>query len=170
MWYFFHFSVRSSKLINNTFYITYVLFCSRNYIILFFPLGLHFITLFLMKSSVDVFDYIAIDWHFFVKNVSPDTEYSYLIQLTGGKEARILHVCNSRTYIHANRNSVLSSEGGGRAAAAKRKGCTERGERWQRRTVVFHSHYRNVLPCALVAPRNKSSVTVTVVVGGARGE
>lgn len=111
MWYFCHFSVRFSKLINNTFYITYILFCSRNYIILFFPLGLQFITLFLMKSRVDVFDYIAIDWHFFVKNLSPDTEYSYLIQLKGGKEARILYVCNSRTYIHANRNSVLSSGG-----------------------------------------------------------
>lgn len=34
-------------------------------------------------------------------------------------------------------------------------------------TVVFHSHYRNVLPCALVAPRNKSSVTVSM--GGAQG-
>ena len=32
----------------------------------------------------------------------------------------------------------------------------------ERCTVVFHSHYRNVLPCALVAPRNKSSVTVTM--------
>lgn len=40
------------------------------------------------------------------------------------------------------------------------------GRGWQRRTVVFHSHYRNVLPCALVAPRNKSSVTVTMVVRG----
>lgn len=37
----------------------------------------------------------------------------------------------------------------------------------ERCTVVFHSHYRNVLPCALVAPRNKSSVTVTM--GGAQG-
>lgn len=37
----------------------------------------------------------------------------------------------------------------------------------ERCTVVFHSHYRNVLPCALVAPRNKSSVTVTT--GGAQG-
>lgn len=43
------------------------------------------------------------------------------------------------------------------------------GSGWQRRTVVFHSHYRNVLPCALVAPRNKSSVTVTMLVGEWRG-
>lgn len=42
-------------------------------------------------------------------------------------------------------------------------GCTV-GERC---TVVFHSHYRNVLPSALVAPRNKSSVTVTM--DGAQG-
>lgn len=60
--------------------------------------------------------------------------------------------------------SFIAKPVGGQAAAAKRKGCTERGGR-QRSTVVFHSHYRNVLPCALVAPRNKSSVTVTMDVG-----
>lgn len=46
------------------------------------------------------------------------------------------------------------------------KGCAG-GGRGEVHTVVFHSHYRNVLPCALVAPRNKSSVTVTM--GGAQG-
>lgn len=46
------------------------------------------------------------------------------------------------------------------------KGCAG-GGRGEVHTVVFHSHYRNVLPCAFVAPRNKSSVTVTM--GGAQG-
>lgn len=76
------------------------------------------------------------------------------------------------TYVHANRNSVLSSESRGRVGRGqlRRSGrvVREAEERrgWQRRTVVFHSHYRNVLPCALVAPRNKSSVTVTMAVRG----
>jgi len=74
--------------------------------------------------------------------------------------------------IHANRNSVLSSGRSGKGWAGKlrrseRVVCEAGEERgWQRRTVVFHSHYRNVLPCALVAPRNKSSVTVTMAVRG----
>lgn len=55
----------------------------------------------------------------------------------------------------------------GVAGQLRRSGRVAR--RGQRRTVVFHSHYRNVLPCALVAPRNKSSVTVTIVVGGVAG-
>jgi hypothetical protein len=75
------------------------------------------------------------------------------------------------TYVHANRNSVLSSESRGRVGGQLRRSGrvvreAEEGRGWQRRTVVFHSHYRNVLPCALVAPRNKSSVTVTMAVRG----
>ena len=64
----------------------------------------------------------------------------------------------------------LGESGRGTVAGQRRnsdarglEGCTVE----ERCTVVFHSHYRNVLPCALVAPRNKSSVTVTMV--GAQG-
>lgn len=92
-------------------------------------------------------------------------------------------------YVRANQNRVLSSTGGsggrererGREVEVWPGSCGEAeglhvegrvGGRagWQRRTVVFHSHYRNVLPCALVAPRNKSSVTVTTARWGGERE
>lgn len=97
-----------------------------------------------------------------------------------------MYACTRHVYTHVcvvSKCGVLSLGESGRGTVAGQRrnsdggleGCTVE-ERWC--TVVFHSHYRNVLPCALVAPRNKSSVTVTMVgvqggngrcAGGGRG-
>jgi len=75
-------------------------------------------------------------------------------------------VRDSRTYTQIETQSFHRRVEEGWGGQLQQSGRVVReagvGRGWQRRTVVFHSHYRNVLPCALVAPRNKSSVTVTM--------
>lgn len=91
----------------------------------------------------------------------------------GGFDARSTRV-HAHTYtrrvrarVHASyRSPPVLSLGSLQPGGRIEKGCAG-GGRGEVHTVVFHSHYRNVLPCALVAPRNKSSVTVTM--GGAQG-
>jgi len=89
----------------------------------------------------------------------------------GKQEARSLRARNSRTYTRPGPfiGESAGEERGWPGSCGVAEGL--RGRKGERRTVVFHSHYRNVLPCALVAPRNKSLVTVTAVVlgGGAGG-
>jgi len=82
------------------------------------------------------------------------------------KKKRSVRARDSRTYTQIETQSFHRRVEEGWDGQLQQSGRVVReagvGRGWQRRTVVFHSHYRNVLPCALVAPRNKSSVTVTM--------